>query len=165
MAQGDHLICCVAELVDLDSNVFPVLVEVDEHLADAIVAPVRPPLELRSQRLELYIDVEPGDEPFYVAVVEGLGQSADRCMVLRCHGVLSIPEDYRAEAEEFRELDGERVLVLQSYSGRGASSGVEIEQMGSKGAALFHLRGGKVTRLVLYTDRERALADLDLTTE
>jgi hypothetical protein len=74
-------------------------------------------------------------------------------------------EDYRAEAEDFRELDGERVLVLQRYSGRGKASGLEIEQMGSMGAALFQLRGGKVTRLVLYTDRERALADLGLAPE
>jgi ketosteroid isomerase-like protein len=74
-------------------------------------------------------------------------------------------EDYRAEAEAFRELDGERVLVLQRYSGRGKVSGLKIEQMGSIGAALFHLRDGKVTRLVLYTDRERALADLGLTSE
>jgi hypothetical protein len=28
------------------------------------------------------------------------------------------------------------------------------------GAALFHFRGGRVTKLVLSTDRERALADL-----
>jgi ketosteroid isomerase-like protein len=31
-----------------------------------------------------------------------------------------------------------------------------------KGANLFHFRGGKVTRLVVYWDRERAFVDLGL---
>jgi hypothetical protein len=37
--------------------------------------------------------------------------------------------------------------------------------MQSKGANLFHVRGGKVARLVLYWDRERALVDLGLARE
>ena len=34
--------------------------------------------------------------------------------------------------------------------------------MQTKGANLFHIRDGKVTRLVLYWDRDRAFADLGL---
>jgi hypothetical protein len=34
--------------------------------------------------------------------------------------------------------------------------------MRSEAASLFHLRDGKVTRLVLYVDRERGLAELGL---
>jgi ketosteroid isomerase-like protein len=34
--------------------------------------------------------------------------------------------------------------------------------MRSDGAVLFHLCDGKVTRLVFYWDRDRALADLGL---
>jgi ketosteroid isomerase-like protein len=71
-------------------------------------------------------------------------------------------EDFRVEAEEFRELDGERVLVLYHLSGRGKTSGLEIGQVGAKGADLLHVRDGKVTRLVPYWDRERAFADLGL---
>jgi ketosteroid isomerase-like protein len=80
-------------------------------------------------------------------------------------GFLSAWEDVRTEADEYRELDGERVLVLAHYSGRGKISGLELGQIRTKVAALFHLRGGKVTRAVLYWDRERALADLGLDPE
>ena len=71
-------------------------------------------------------------------------------------------EDFRAEAEEFRELEGERVLALVQFSGRGRASGLDVGQTQSKGANLFHLRGGKVTRLVTYVDRERAIEAVGL---
>jgi ketosteroid isomerase-like protein len=73
--------------------------------------------------------------------------------------------DFRAEVEEYRELDGERVLVLIRFSGRGKTSGLELEQMRAKGATLYHIRGGKVMRIVTYFDRDRALADLGLAPE
>jgi hypothetical protein len=37
--------------------------------------------------------------------------------------------------------------------------------MRAKGAELFHIRDGKVTRLVIYWEGERALADLGLSSE
>jgi len=67
--------------------------------------------------------------------------------------------EYRFEADEYRELDNERVLVLTHSSGRGRTSGVELARMR---AHLVHVRDGKVTRFVTYFDHERALADLDL---
>jgi ketosteroid isomerase-like protein len=76
--------------------------------------------------------------------------------------LLSAWEDLNVEAQEYRELDDERVLVLSRYSGRGKTSGLELGQMGAKAATLFHIRDGKVTRFVGYWDRERALADLGL---
>jgi len=77
---------------------------------------------------------------------------------------LSAWEGYRSEAEEFRELDDEHVLVfLRARGGRGKTSGLELGQHGGPGgAASFRLRNGKVTRLVNYFDRDRALADLGL---
>jgi ketosteroid isomerase-like protein len=71
-------------------------------------------------------------------------------------------EEFRAEPDAYRELDGSRVLVLVHQSGRGKASGVEIGRMQANAAHLFHVRDGKVTRLVRYWDRERALADLGL---
>jgi ketosteroid isomerase-like protein len=83
-------------------------------------------------------------------------------MVEAWRDVLSAWEGLRGEAEEYRELDHERVLVLTRNSGRGKASGLELGEMRTHGANLFHVRGGKVTRLVLYWDGGRALADLGL---
>jgi ketosteroid isomerase-like protein len=71
-------------------------------------------------------------------------------------------EGYRLEGDEYRELDHERVLVLCHQGGRGKTSGLELEKIRTKAAALFRVHGGKVARLVIYTDRERAFADLGL---
>jgi ketosteroid isomerase-like protein len=78
---------------------------------------------------------------------------------------LSAWENFSVEAQEYRELDEERVLVLVRQSGRGKVSGLEIGRMRSNGASLFHLRSRKVTRLAIHLDRERALADLGLAPE
>jgi hypothetical protein len=72
---------------------------------------------------------------------------------------------YRAWADEYRELDDERVLVLAHSSGRGKTSGLEIGQTPASGAIVFHVRGNQVTRLVIYIDLERARTDLGLTPE
>jgi ketosteroid isomerase-like protein len=71
-------------------------------------------------------------------------------------------EEYRIEAEEFRELDDARVLVLSRRTGRGKTSGLELGQMRMEGAGLFQFRDGKVTRFVAYLDREHALQAVGL---
>jgi hypothetical protein len=53
-------------------------------------------------------------------------------------------------------------VLDHSSGGSGKTSGLEVAQMGQKGAHLFHIRGGKVTRLVIYFDRKRVLAELGL---
>lgn len=62
-------------------------------------------------------------------------------------------------ADGYHELDGNRVLALTSASARGRRSGVQLR---APGANLFEIAGGKVTRVVTYYDRDRALADLGL---
>jgi ketosteroid isomerase-like protein len=71
-------------------------------------------------------------------------------------------ERVRFRADKYWELDRDRVLVLDQASGRGKTSGLELGQMRTKGAHLFHLRSGKVTRVIRHWDRDRALADLGM---
>ena len=61
---------------------------------------------------------------------------------------LSAGEGLRQEPEEWSELDSERVLVLHRFSARGKTSGLEIGQARAKGAALVHVRGGRVNGIV-----------------
>jgi ketosteroid isomerase-like protein len=70
-------------------------------------------------------------------------------------------DHFQAGVEEYRELDHDRILVFNQARGRGKTSGVELGEIG-RGATLFHVRNGKVIRLVAYFDRHRALADLGL---
>jgi len=72
---------------------------------------------------------------------------------------LELWEHLRFEAEQYRELDDGSVLVLSRMTGRGKVSGVDVDQLR---ASLFRVSNGRVTRLVHYWDRDRALADLDL---
>jgi ketosteroid isomerase-like protein len=76
--------------------------------------------------------------------------------------VLRATEDYRVRTVEQREIDHERVLVITRRSGRGKMSGLDLAEMPDENASLFHIRHGKVSKLTLYFERERALADLGL---
>jgi hypothetical protein len=68
----------------------------------------------------------------------------------------------RAEPEEYRDLDHEHVLVLVRFNGRAKTSGLDLARMRTLQASLFRIRASKVTRLILYFDSARALADLGL---
>ena len=57
------------------------------------------------------------------------------------------------------------MLVLVHHRGRGKTSGLEIGQIDRGTALLFQFRDGKVTKHVVYFDRDRALADLGLAPE
>jgi hypothetical protein len=65
-------------------------------------------------------------------------------------------------AEEYRELDDERIIVLNHVRARGKTSGVLIDEGLTKGAVLFALHQGRVRKLVTYLRRDNALADLGL---
>jgi ketosteroid isomerase-like protein len=71
-------------------------------------------------------------------------------------------DDFHVEADDQRELDRTRVLVLIRRSGTGRTSGLAVAQVQSLAADVFHVLDGKVMQLVHYWDRGRALAYLGL---
>jgi ketosteroid isomerase-like protein len=72
-------------------------------------------------------------------------------------------EEVRIRADDYFELDEERILVLVRGRGQGRMSGLDLGQLQPKGGAnLFHVRDGRVTRLVLYYDSESALAEFGI---
>jgi ketosteroid isomerase-like protein len=73
--------------------------------------------------------------------------------------VLSYWDDLRMEADNYRPLDDERVLALHTWTGQARTT--RLVSL-ADGASLSHVRHGKVVKLVLYWDRDRALADLGL---
>jgi ketosteroid isomerase-like protein len=78
---------------------------------------------------------------------------------------LSAWEGYRGGVDEYRELDDERVLVLHHFSARSKKSGLELERVQTEGASLFHIRGGRVVKLLRYWDRQGAFSELGLAPE
>jgi ketosteroid isomerase-like protein len=70
--------------------------------------------------------------------------------------------EFQVVADEYRELDGERVLVLVHRRARGKRSGLDLGHLDTGGASLFRVRNDKVIELVIYWGRDRALADLGL---
>jgi hypothetical protein len=56
-------------------------------------------------------------------------------------------------------LDPTRVLVLNKLSGRGKASRLRI---GQNTAQLFEIHDGKVAKIVVWFDRDRAFAELGL---
>jgi ketosteroid isomerase-like protein len=73
-------------------------------------------------------------------------------------------EGYRIEAREYRELSDGRVLVLLQAFGRSRAAGLDLKDVtrGQRGANVFEIRHGEVTRLDAYFDERAALADLGL---
>jgi ketosteroid isomerase-like protein len=96
-----------------------------------------------------------GPDPGYWTGVAGMSEG--------WHSFLNAWQEFRVVADDYRELDGRRVLVLIHRSGQGRTSRLGVEQIGSNAADLFDIEAGKVTRLIHYWDRDRAFADLGLT--
>ena len=73
---------------------------------------------------------------------------------------ISSYEGLTVAAEEYREVDSERVLVLTRNQGRARGSGFDIGRILTPGANLFHIRDGRIVKMVLYFNRENVPADL-----
>src|SRR5687767_12891250 len=66
------------------------------------------------------------------------------------YNLLRAGEGVRLEAEEYRELDDERLLVLTLVRGRGKASGLDVGKLRARLAQLFHVRADKVIRVVVW---------------
>jgi ketosteroid isomerase-like protein len=112
-----------------------------------------------------YSSTEWADPEIEYVVADGLepGSGTGLIGLAKAWGAwMSAWENLRIEVDEYRDLGDERVLVLARKHGRGKQSGLEIDEMHAKGAATCYVRGGKVTRMDLYYNRENAFIDLGL---
>jgi hypothetical protein len=109
------------------------------------------------------------DIEFVIADGPAAGSWKGRAEMARAwRDVIDAWENWQVEPEEYRELDGQHVLVLVRPRARGRASGVDLEAMWGiqqRGANVFRVRAAKVTRLVVYFMSEPALADLGLAAE
>ena len=62
-------------------------------------------------------------------------------------------EEHQVEAEEFTEA-GDQVLAVVHLTGRGAGSGMEVDQ---RFFQIYTVRSGKITRMVEFVTRDEAL--------
>jgi ketosteroid isomerase-like protein len=69
-------------------------------------------------------------------------------------------DEYRVELEQLREVSEDCILSLVRASGRTGGSGATVQH---QSANIFRVSNGRVIRLALYADRDRAFADLGLT--
>ena len=111
--------------------------------------------------------VDWADPEIEFAWVEGLSPGRRigvRGMSEAMREMLDAWKDFRLIAEEFSEVDAERVLVVVRAEARGRASGIESKDVVSprRGADVFRVRSGRVTGIDVYLDRDRALADLGI---
>ena len=71
---------------------------------------------------------------------------------------LSPWQQWQCEAEEF-VADGEHVVVLARYSGRGKGGGVPVNV---EGAHVWRIHDRKAVRLEIFSDRAKALRSVGL---
>jgi ketosteroid isomerase-like protein len=117
------------------------------------------------ERGDYYTSTDWADPEIEFVVMDGLNPRALRgaaALEANWREFQGAWEDYGMKTEAYRQLDDERILVMVRLSGRGKASGLEVAQTGTRAATIFHVRGGKVRKLVVYWDGDRALADLGL---
>jgi ketosteroid isomerase-like protein len=73
---------------------------------------------------------------------------------------LSSWRDWRCFAEGFVEC-ADKVVVFTRYTGTAKTSGVAVDQ----GAHVWTIKDDRTTRLEIYADRRRALADVGIAPE
>ena len=100
----------------------------------------------RSELFDPDVEFEMIDWP-HPAKTQGLAAMREAWLT-----TLAAWEDFRAKPEEVTE-HGDRILVLNSISGRGRGSGADVSALT---ATLWTVDSGQVVRLALYWDVGRA---------
>jgi ketosteroid isomerase-like protein len=95
-------------------------------------------------------DMEWGWSPDFPGLAGVYRDPAERSQ--RLHDWLSPWENWRCEAEEYI-AEGDWVVVLTRYRGRGKGGGVDVDQ---RGAHVWKMRDGKAVRLEIFADRTKA---------
>jgi ketosteroid isomerase-like protein len=74
--------------------------------------------------------------------------------------LFDVYDNYRVEASEFIDGGGDEVVVVARSKGTAKASRMELDQLF---AFIWTVRGGRLARLRVFTDRERALQAAGLT--
>ncbi len=107
-------------------------------------------LESLLERLDPDVDWQPAIAPI-LGIDTVRGRDAVREFLVR--DLFDGFDEFRAEPLAFEDL-GDAVLVTVRYVGRGASTGLEIDQTF---ASLYHLRDSKTVSMRDYASRSDAL--------
>jgi ketosteroid isomerase-like protein len=100
-----------------------------------------------------YVSAHYTDEIEYLPVDEGAAVRGQQALIKWNERWFEPWEEFRAEVEELRELDG-TILARVRVSGRGGESGMEV------GQRIFHLielRDGRIARMREFTDEAEAV--------
>ena len=66
----------------------------------------------------------------------------------------------RLREQQQRELVRDDVVHAVPRARERGDGGVQLGRVDSRNASVHHIKDGKVVKLILYWDRDRALADL-----
>ena len=122
-----------------------------ETLREGFEAFARGDIDGVLERLDSDVDWSPAIGPI-LGVETVRGREALRRFLTR--DLFEGFDRFRAEPLSIEDLGGEYVLVMVRYTGRGQSSGIEMDMTS---ASLYRMRDGKVVTMRDYSTRAEAL--------
>jgi ketosteroid isomerase-like protein len=92
--------------------------------------------------------------PAFLGAVEGDSHRGRQGIEAYFRAASETWEDVRLLGEDFRELGGDRVLMLGRVEGRGRGSGAQVD---APHGVVWNFRGGRISRVRAYLDHGDAL--------